>query len=159
MFDYSDAADTIKRIKELTDGGVSIGLDTISEPSTYAITLKVFRAGEKGILNVINPPPSPDLLQEVPDLQVAFSTMFTLFGQVSLLMTHMRDDPLSGRCSSTCSPSISGPLCKSPPFPPTVNSPRRRMRGPRSSSAVTISSPARLTFVMGWRRSPPAWRT
>jgi len=78
-YDYQSPTETIKAIKELTGGGVSMGFDTVtSDPSTFS--LQAFRPGAKGSLILINAPP----LDEVKNgVEIKSINMFTLFGEVS----------------------------------------------------------------------------
>jgi NADPH:quinone reductase-like Zn-dependent oxidoreductase len=88
VLDYSDGAKTSQEIKKITGGGVSIGLDTISEGKSWEISVNGFKE-EGGRLNGILPPN-----QEAQDMakgkkvELQNTLMYTLFGKVgtSLLL-------------------------------------------------------------------------
>jgi len=109
VFDYKTPAETIKAIKELTGGGVTIGFDTVSgDPSTFS--LQAFRSDAEGSLMLINAPPIDEVKNGV---RLKSLNMFTLFGEVCLelfspgVCATVADDSTSTlACRATCSPPM-----------------------------------------------------
>jgi len=82
VLDYSDPQKCSEEIKRISGGGVSIGLDTISEGKSWEISLNAFK-GEGGRLNGILPP-SEEVKEmgEEKKVEVSNTLMYTLFGRV-----------------------------------------------------------------------------
>lgn len=83
VVDYKDPEAAIQQIREITKGGVDIGLDTISEGKSYEISVKSFKEGG-GRLNAILWPTEEDKKIR-PDVDIVSTLMYTLFGKVSAL--------------------------------------------------------------------------
>lgn len=81
VVDYEDPEAAIQHIREITKGGVDIGLDTISEGKSYEISVKSFKEGG-GRLNAILWPTEEDKKIR-PDVDIVSTLMYTLFGKVS----------------------------------------------------------------------------
>lgn len=82
VVDYKDPSACSARIKEISGGGVDIGLDTISEGKSYEIAVNAFKEGG-GRLNAILWPTEEDKKIR-PDVEIVSTLMYTLFGKVSL---------------------------------------------------------------------------
>lgn len=83
MVDYKDPEACSARIKEISGGGVSKGMDTISEGKSFEIAVKGF--GEKGgRLNAILPP-KEEHHKIRSDVEIVSTLMYTLFGKVRSL--------------------------------------------------------------------------
>ncbi len=81
--DYHDGEKASAEIKRISEGRVELGLDTISAGESFMISLNGF--GDKGgQLNVILPP-SEEATRFRPNIKVANTFMYTLFGRVSFL--------------------------------------------------------------------------
>lgn len=80
VVDYSNAEEAIETIKKITGGGVSIGLDTISEGGSWEISQKSFKEGG-GRLNAILWPSEEEKAIR-PDVEIVTTLMYTLFGKV-----------------------------------------------------------------------------
>ncbi|RSH95675.1 hypothetical protein EHS25_000767 [Saitozyma podzolica] len=68
-------------VKQISSGGVVLGLDTISEDDSFEIALSGFKEGAtEAQLNVILPP-SKEATEIRKDVKVVFTLMYTLFGK------------------------------------------------------------------------------
>jgi len=81
VVDYHDAEKASADIKRISGGGVTLGLDTISEGKSFQICLGGF--GDKGgRLNAILPV-SQEAKDIRRDVEIESTMMYTLFGRVS----------------------------------------------------------------------------
>lgn len=81
VVDYKDPEACSAKIKEITQGGVNVGMDTISEGKSFEISVKAF--GEKGgRLNAILWPTEDDKKIRT-DVEIVPTLMYTFFGKVS----------------------------------------------------------------------------
>jgi NADPH:quinone reductase-like Zn-dependent oxidoreductase len=81
--DYSDPAKCSEEIKRITGGGVTIGLDTISEGKSWEISLNGFKEGNGSRLNGILPPnDEAKALAKERGVELADTLMYTLYGKV-----------------------------------------------------------------------------
>lgn len=80
VVDYSDVAKAKSELQRITGGGVTKGFDAISEGASFEIALGGFKAGEKGRLNaVLPPPPEAEKLNE--DVEVVWTLAYELLGK------------------------------------------------------------------------------
>jgi NADPH:quinone reductase-like Zn-dependent oxidoreductase len=80
VVDYHDGKAASEKIKEITGGGVKLGLDCIAEGGSFDICLDAFKAGE-GQLNLVLPA-SPEIEKKRPDIKKPFTLMYSLLGNV-----------------------------------------------------------------------------
>jgi NADPH:quinone reductase-like Zn-dependent oxidoreductase len=80
VVDYHGADKASAEIKKITEGTISLGLDTISEGESARISVEAF--GDKGgTLNMILPP-SEDAKKIRSDVNLVSTLMYTFFGKV-----------------------------------------------------------------------------
>jgi len=89
VVDYKDGPAASKKIKEITGGGVNLGIDCISEGGSFKICLDAFKDGP-GQLNLVLPP-SEEATKIREDIKMPFTLMYTLFGK-DFNMTPMGGD-------------------------------------------------------------------
>ena len=81
VVDYHDAAKASEQIKQISGGGVSIGLDTISEGDSFKIAVGGF-SEKGGVLNSILPP-SKEARAIREEVKIVDTLMYSFFGKVS----------------------------------------------------------------------------
>lgn len=88
VVDYRDGAKAKEDIKRITNGGVNIGLDCISEGDSFDIALGGFKKGEKGRLNALLPP--SDFAKNFDEnIHCDWTLAYTVFGKAF-------DNPFTG---------------------------------------------------------------
>ena len=85
--DYHDGSRASKEIKQVSGGGVELGLDTISEGQSFKICLDGF-SEKGGQLNTILGP-SEEAKNYRSNIKVIDTLMYTLFGRVCITTTCM----------------------------------------------------------------------
>lgn len=81
VVDYHDAEKCISEIKEITGGGVSIGLDAVSTSDSFKISLGAFKQGGGVLSCVIWPSEEDKALRS--DVEIKMVVMYTTFGRAS----------------------------------------------------------------------------
>lgn len=77
---YRDS-NAVEQIHNITGGGVTQGLDTISEGDSFRIAVNSFDTRQGGKLScILGIPDDARLIQ--PDVELEFLSMYTLFGKV-----------------------------------------------------------------------------
>lgn len=79
VVNYKQGPEASKKIKEITGGGVKLGLDCISEGGSFKICLDAFKEGP-GQLNLVLPP-DEEATKIREDVKMPFTLMYTLFGK------------------------------------------------------------------------------
>jgi hypothetical protein len=149
VVDYRDGAKAKEDIKRITNGGVNIGLDCISEGDSFDIALGGFKKGEKGRLNALLPP--SDFAKNFDEnIHCDWTLAYTVFGKafdnVSVPFCDLRFYLL------TILPSHSPEESPCPPTRTRGRSPSRPLPKPQSSS-TTESSPTPFTTWVAWTPS------
>lgn len=80
--DYADPEAAIAQIKDITGGGVAIGLDTISEGRSFEIAVKSFKEGGGRLNAILWANDEQKAIRK--DVEIVTTLMYTLFGKVSV---------------------------------------------------------------------------
>lgn len=78
VVDYHNEEECIEQIKKITNGGVKIGMDTISEGKSFEISCKSFAEGG-GRLNAILWPTDEQRIRK--DVEIETTLMYSFFGK------------------------------------------------------------------------------
>lgn len=82
VVDYHDVASALAKIKDVTGGGVSLGMDCISLGDSFEISLNAFKQEGGEQLNLVLPP-SGKAGEIRTDIKKPFTLMYSLLGNVS----------------------------------------------------------------------------